>query len=221
MPWKTVVGVVGDTRNDGLRNPTRPEIYLPLTSQKAQGGGVTRDNGLNVVIRTTASPTAVASVLREHLRALDPALLARIGAMDEQWRDLRAAPRFQAILFSGFAGLALVMACAGVYGVLSHVVILRRKEIGIRIALGARPGAIQRLVMREALLLSGAGVVTGLAGSLAVSRVLSSLLYRVNPRDPFTLAGTAAIMTCLAVAASILPARRASRQDPIETLRAE
>jgi putative ABC transport system permease protein len=221
IPWKTVVGVAADTRNDGLRNATRPEIYLPLTADKALGGGITDDNGLNVVIRTAGEQAAATSLLRENLRAMDPALLARVRMMDEQWQDLQAGPRFQAIIFTGFAALALFMACTGIYGVLSHVVVLRRQEIGIRIALGARPADVQILVVREALILALGGVVIGLAGVLAGSRLMASLLYQVNPRDPLTLAATAALLVILAICASVLPARRASQQDPAQTMRAE
>jgi ABC-type antimicrobial peptide transport system permease subunit len=141
--------------------------------------------------------------------------------MDEQWQDLQAGPRFQAIVFSGFAALALIMAGTGIYGVLPHVVVLRRQEIGIRIALGARPADVQMLVVREALILALGGVAIGLAGALVGSRVMASLLYRVSPRDPVTLAATAALLVILAICASVLPARRASRQDPARTLRAE
>jgi putative ABC transport system permease protein len=113
------------------------------------------------------------------------------------------------------------MACTGIYGVLSHVVVLRRHEIGIRMALGARPADVQLLVVREALILALGGVAIGLAGALAGSRLIASLLYQVNPRDPLTLVATAALLVLLAICASVLPARRASQQDPAETLRAE
>jgi ABC-type antimicrobial peptide transport system permease subunit len=192
-----------------------------LTPGKAPGGGITSDNGLDVVIRTASDPAPVSSLLREHLRAMDRALLAQVRMMDEQWQDLRAGPRFQAITFSGFAGLALIMACTGIYGVLSHVVILRRREIGIRMALGARPADVQLLIVREAVILALCGVGIGLAGALAGSRLIASLLYRVDARDPVTFAATAAVLVLLAICASALPATRASRQDPAETLRAE
>jgi ABC-type antimicrobial peptide transport system permease subunit len=113
------------------------------------------------------------------------------------------------------------MAWTGIYGLLWHIVVLRRREIGIRMALGARSGDVQRLVVREAVLLAGGGVVIGLAGALVASRVLASVLYQVNPRDPLTLATTAALLVVLAVGASVVPARRAARQDPAQTLRAE
>lgn len=221
VPWKTVVGVVSDTRNDGLQSPTRPEIYLPLNSGNARGGGITQENSLNVIIHTAGDPARTVSALRGHLRAMDRGLLARVRTMDDQWADLQAGPRFQAMLFSGFAALALIMACTGVYGVLSHVVVLRRREIGIRMALGARPADVQRLVVREALVLALGGGVIGIAGALAGSRLLAGLLYQVNPRDPLTLAATAALLVVLAICASLVPARRASQQDPAQTLRAE
>jgi putative ABC transport system permease protein len=221
VPWKTIVGVVADTRNDGLRNETRPEIYLPWTEGNTRGGGVTRNNGVNIVVRTLGDPAATVSLLRTNLRAMDRALLAKVGTMDEQWADLQAGPRFQAAVLSGFAGLALVMACAGIYGLLSHAVILRRREIGIRRALGARPADIRRLILREALLLATGGVIIGLGGALAGSRLLASLLYQVNPRDPLTLTAMGALLVLLAIGASAVPALRASRQDPVATLRVE
>ena len=221
VPWKTVVGVLGDTRNDGLRNPTRPEIYLPFNPANARGGGITSNEGPNVVIRTAGDPASIASTLRGHLRAMDRSLLARISMMDEQWANLQAGPRFQATVFGGFAALALLMACTGVYGVLSHVVVLRRREIGIRMALGARPVDVQGLIVREALVLAVAGVVLGLAGAFAGSRLLAKLLDQVNPRDPATLAATAALLVLLAICASVVPARRAAHEDPAETLRSE
>jgi predicted permease len=221
VPWKTVVGVVSDTRNDGLQSPARPEIYLPLNSGNARGGGITQENSLNVIVHTAGDPAGTIRALRGHLRAMDRALLARVRMMDDQWADLQAGPRFQATVFSGFAALALLMACTGVYGVLSYVVVLRRREIGIRMALGARPSDVQALVVREALMLALGGVVIGIAAALAGSRILSGLLYQVNPRDPLTLAATAVLLVVLAVCASVVPARRASRQDPAQTLRAE
>jgi ABC-type antimicrobial peptide transport system permease subunit len=206
---------------DGLRNPTRPEIYLPLTARNAQGGGITRDNGRNIVIRTAGDPAAMIAVLRGSLRDIDRALLARTQTMNEQWAELQAGPRFQATVFSGFAVLALIMASTGIYGVLSHVVVLRRREIGIRIALGARPADVQGLILREALSLALGGIVIGLAGAIASGQLLATLLYQVDARNPFRLAVTAALILILAMCASAIPARRASGQDPAQTLRAE
>ncbi len=221
VPWKTIVGVVGDVRNDGLRNPTRPEIYLPMTEVNSRGGGVTHGTGLNIVIRTAGDPSAIINVLRGHLRDMDRALLARVHTMDERWTDLQAGPRFQATVFSGFAALALIMACTGVYGVASHVVVIRRREIGVRVALGARPADVQGMILREALMLAAGGVAIGIPAALAGSRLLASLLYGVNPRDPLALVGGAVLLVLLVVCASAAPARRASRQDPAQTLRAE
>ena len=220
--WKTVVGVVADTRNDGLRNPTRPEIYLPMSRlNRAEGGGVTQNFGLNVVVRTAGDPSSTMSLLRQNLHEIDPSLLAKVRRMDEQWAEFRAAPRFQATVFTIFAALALIMASAGIYGVLSHVVVLRRREMGIRMALGASRANIQGLVMREAIVLATAGAAVGIAAALAGSRYIASVLYEVNPRDPVTLAAAAGVLGILAVCASAAPAFRASRQEPAQVLRAD
>jgi ABC-type antimicrobial peptide transport system permease subunit len=148
-------------------------------------------------------------------------LAATTHTMDEQWSDLRATPRFEAIVCGGFAGLAVIMACAGIYGVLSHIVVLRRREIGIRVAVGAKPADVQGLIIGEALMLAIAGVVIGLGGAVAGSRLLSSLLYQVNSKDPLTLAIAATLLLILAICASVVPARRASQQDPMIALRHE
>lgn len=221
-PWKTVIGVVAHTRNDGLRNATRPEIYLPFTERfKVQGGGITQSNGLKIVIRTAADPAVTGHILRRLLHELDPTLLANIGTMDTQWANLTAGPQFEAAVLAGFAVLALILACVGIYGVLSHMVVLRRREIGIRLALGARPGNIRSLILREALALAVGGIVLGLGGALAASRLLGSLLYEIKPQDPLTFAATAAVLLVLAVCASVAPAQRATREDPSQVLRAE
>lgn len=176
MPWKTVIGVAADTRNDGLRNPVRPEIDLPFTARfQAQGGGITTRNGLKVLIRSSGDPAVAARELVRGLRQIDPRLVANTRVMEEQWDAPRTALKFQSSVFAAFAVLALVMASVGIYGVLAHVVVLRYREIGVRLALGARPGDIQALVVREALLLAGGGIVLGLGGAWAASRLLASL----------------------------------------------
>jgi len=173
------------------------------------------------VIRAAGDPEAVVSVMRGHLRALDRSLLAKVQTMDEQRRSLESAPRFQAVIFGGFAALALLMAGTGVYGVLAHMVALRRREIGIRMALGAGSLQVQGLIVREALYLASAGAALGIAAALAEGRLLTGLLFEVSPRDPVSLTAASVLLLFLAVGASALPAREASRQDPAQTLRAE
>ncbi len=222
LPWKTVVGVVADARNNGLRQTTRPEIYLPFREPlMRQGGGVTHNVGLHVAIRTASDLSAAIATLRGHVRGIDRNLLATVHTMDEQWAELTTAPRFQAMVIGAFAVLAVVMACLGIYGVLSHMVVLRRREMGIRLALGAQAAAVQRLIVREAVLLACGGVVVGLGGTIASSKLLTSLLYEIKPLDPLTVAGAAALLLTVAVLASAVPARRASREDPIQALRTE
>lgn len=218
-PWKTVIGVVADTRNNGLRNPPRPEIYLPFSDANSRGGGITSGPGLSIAIRVAGDPAFAVATLRSQLRSLDPSLLAHIRLMRDEWAGLSAAPRFQAFVFGGFAALAALMATSGVYGVLSHVVVLRRREIGIRMALGARPSQAGGIIVREALVLAAAGSATGVVLALAGSRYLGSLLYQVQPRDPRVLAITVGLLMVLAVAAGAIPAYRAAREDPSRTLR--
>ena len=221
-PWKTVVGIVGDTRNDGIRNPARPEIYLPLTPLfKAQGGGVTYDNGLKILIRTSADPAATLHDLRRVLHELDPMLVANVRPMEKQWTDLIAVPRFQATVVSLFALLALAMASVGVYGLLSHMIVLRQREISIRIALGASPTVIRWLIIREGVGLAIAGVILGAGGAVAGSRILNAVLYQTKSQDPLTLALAATVLLVLAFCASAIPARRICGQDAARILRSE
>jgi predicted permease len=220
--WKTVIGVVADTRNDGLRNATRPEIYLPLTDRwKAQGGGVTQNNGLRVILRTAADLTPAADLLRRSVHDIDPALLTKVAVMDEQWGDLLAAPRFYAVVFTGFAVLALTMTCVGVYGVSSHVVVLRRREMAIRLALGARRADVQAIIARDAASLAAVGAVFGTGGALAASRLLAGLLYETSSADPLTLTLSVVLLLVVAVGASMTPARKAAREDPARLLQSE
>jgi predicted permease len=220
--WKTVAGVVDDTRNDGLRNPTRPEIYLPFSERmRAQGGGVTHANGLSVLVRVSGDPAPIAQLLPRIVHGIDPSLLTSVNTMNRQWADLSAVPKSQAEVVAAFAALALVLASVGIYGVVSHLVLLRRKEMGIRLALGARPRDIAALVVGEAVSLAAAGAVTGVAGALALSRLLSGLLFEIKPQDPLTLGLAALFLLMLAAAAAAAPARRAAREDPCQTLRAE
>ena len=220
--WKTVIGVVADTRNDGLRNATRPEIYLPFTDRfKSQGGGVTQNNGLRVVLRTAADVATAGDLLRRSVHEIDPALLTNVAVMDQQWEDLVAVPRFYGVVFTGFAVLALTMTAVGVYGVLWHVVVLRRREMAIRLALGARSADIQAAIGREAISMAGVGAVLGVGGALAASRLLGSLLYETSPADPWALAISVAVLLVVVAGASMGPARKAAREDPARLLRSE
>ena len=165
----------------------------------------------------TLAPAAAAVV-----HGLDPELpVARVRTLDDIVARSISEPRFYVVLLGAFAGTALFLAALGIFGVMSYAVVQRSREIGIRVALGAHPAHLRRMVLGQALVLAAAGVVVGLVGSLALSRAIAGLLFELSPTDPGTLAGVAALLTSVALLASYLPARRATRVDPITALRSE
>jgi putative ABC transport system permease protein len=160
--------------------------------------------------------------VREAVRAVDPGLeAAGVRPMAEVVAETVAQPRFNVLLLSAFASLALVLAAVGIYGVVSYSVVQRTREIGIRMALGATPGHVLRLVTGEGLRLAVAGVAVGLAGAAAATRVLTTLLFEVRPTDLATYVGAAAVLVLIAIVASALPALRATRVAPVSALRTE
>ena len=213
-PWKTVVGVVADTKNSGLNYPAAPEAFINDT-----GPAGTMD--LLFLVRTLASEGAVARALRERLRADRPGLFTKVETLDDVMGQLTEGPRFNTVLLSTFAAVAFLMAIVGVYGVLAFSVTERRGEIGIRMALGATPGAVLALVMREGAVLVAAGALAGVAGALVLTRYLATLLYGVTATDPRTYAAVVIGLLVAASAASFLPARRAAALDPVVALRHE
>ncbi|MCX6604103.1 MAG: ADOP family duplicated permease [Acidobacteria bacterium] len=218
-PWRTIVGVMEDYRNDGLRNPAKPEMVVPPLAD--EGGDATFSRDFGLLLRTVGDPAPTATTLRTHLRQLDPNILVTIRTMEESWDEPKAASRFQAFAFTVLAALALLMASTGIYGVLSHIVTLRRREIGIRMALGAVPRQVLLLILQEALFFALGGIGLGFIVSVNAAPHLSSLLFNVNPRDPIFLAATAASLLLLALLAAFAPARRAALMDPARTLRSE
>jgi putative ABC transport system permease protein len=213
-PWYTVVGVVGDIKSNGLDAPPRPEMYVSYLQQDNVAWGL--------VIRTATAPERLAAPIRRAIHAVDPEQPILEPMTMEQVLDREVSHRkLQSTLLGTFSALALLMASLGMYGVLSHTVARRTREIGIRLALGARPGAVLRRVIVQGLELTAAGVAIGVVAALALTRALSSLLYGVSARDPWTIGGTALLMLAISVLASALPARRAMRVDPIVALREE
>ena len=210
----TVVGVVGDVRGTALNTPPEPTVYFPLSAQQWPS--------IDVAVRTAGDPNMVVSAIRQALRNLDAALpMASVRTMDEWISSNAAQPRLNTTLLGVFAGIALLIAAIGIYGVLSYSVTQRTREIGLRMALGAQPSNVLRLVVREGMLVAAVGVGAGIAGALAVSRLLSTMLFGVAPRDPKTLAAVAVALAAIALAACCIPARRAARVDPIVALRDE
>lgn len=210
----TVVGVVGDTRQHSLDREPRPEMYRPLT-QFSSGS-------VYMLVRGPGDMAALAPRLREAIWEVDPDVpIPFTGLVETVVADSVARARFFAVLLGGFGALALVLGAVGVYGVTAYTVASRLPEYGVRIALGAEPGSVARRAVAGGLAPVILGLAGGLAASLAAGRLLSSLLYRISPTDPVTLALVTVVLTGVAILAILVPARRASRVDPVKVLAAE
>ena len=221
-PWE-VVGVVVDIVYAGLELTAEPqaEAFFPLAQVRGERGFGYRSSIL-VAVRTTGDSLAVVPFLREAVTATDPqARINSVTTMEARLSTAVAEPRFYAFFVGSFAGLALLLAALGIFGLLSYTVAQRQGEIGIRMALGARRGDILALVARQAAVLVAVGAATGIAGAAASSRVLESLLYGVSTDDRLTFVAAPLVLVAVALVACWLPARRATRVDPIEALRVE
>jgi putative ABC transport system permease protein len=213
-PWVTVVGIVGDVKQAGLQDEPASEMYLSDLQEPS--------GELTLVLRTAGDPLSVAHTVRERIRATDANLpVADLRPMDGVVWSSVGPPRFNATLLVISGAVALVLALIGVYGVISYSVERRTHEIGIRRALGAQPRDVLRLVLRQAMTLVAIGVVLGLAGALALTRVLTTLLFGVLPTDPATFTSVALALAAVALAAGYIPGRRATLVDPTDALRAE
>jgi putative ABC transport system permease protein len=177
---------------------------------------------MDVVLRTDGDPHQATTAARQKLRDLDPELpMSNINTMDEWISQSAARPRLNSVLLEIFSGIAMLIAAIGIYGVLSYSVSRQTQEIGVRVALGARRGHVLRVVMQEGMTMVFAGIFVGLAAAFGVSRLMASLLFGVEARDPLTFGSVAAILTAVAIAACWIPALRASRLDPVIALRGE
>jgi predicted permease len=211
----TIVGVVGDVRQYGPAQEPWPEIYMPYEQHPQPS------TALSVIVRTANDPSALQETLRRKIRERSPDVPVRFTSMDASLAENVAAPRFRTLVLGIFAAVAVCLAMAGVYGVMAYLVSQRSNEIGLRMALGASPRDISGLVLREGMLLAGAGLVLGLAGAIAATRLLTSVLFEVKPGDPMTYAVVAVLLAIVALAASYIPAQRASKVDPLVALRQE
>ena len=216
-PPITIVGVVADTlQGNSPREPVRSIVYLPLTQDGAPSSRIT------VAVRTAEPAEVLAPVARAEVRVLNRgAVVNYVRTMEQQIDASLARERTLATLSSWFGGLALLLTCVGLYGVLSYEVGRRRRDIGIRLAVGAPPAAISRQFLARAALLAGVGVAVGVGAALATSRLLGGLLYGLGPADPIALGAAAAALALTVIAASYLPARRAAQISPAIVLRAE
>ncbi|HEY4588380.1 MAG TPA: ABC transporter permease [Thermoanaerobaculia bacterium] len=214
----TIVGVVGSVRQAGLDVEPLPEIYFPYVQVGAEG--MLGDAVL--VVRTSAAPASLTTAVRQAVWSVDPALpLFKVETMEQVVAESLSRQRLSLWLLALFAGMALVLSAAGLYGVISYLVAQRTREIGVRMALGAQTRDVTRLVLRQGARLTAAGIGLGLLGALAFTRVLASLLYGVSARDPLTFTGIAALLAAVALLATWLPARRAARVEPIVAIRRE
>jgi putative ABC transport system permease protein len=212
--WLTIVGVVGDVKQSTLEVETTPHTYEPFLQNTG--------SSLNVAIRASGEPVTLSSALRSTIWALDSQLaVAQIQTMDQVISESTTPRRFNLLLLAGFASLALSLSAIGIYGVIAHSVVRRVHEIGVRMALGAQRRDVMRLVVGQGLLLVGIGVLVGTLGTLALTRSLESFLYGIRATDPVTFAGVVVILGGVALVACYIPARRATKVDPIIALRYE
>jgi len=220
--WVTVIGIVNDVRTGSLRTAPRPEMYLAHTQFLMFGRGTEPIRTLSVVVQTHGAPAPLADTLRREVQTLDPALAVdRIETMASVRRVSVARLQFVTTLLGAFAALALVVALVGVYGVMAYSMTLRRREIGLRVALGASPARVASFVLRQGLMPTLAGIGAGLLGGIALSQLLTAQLFEVQPHDPVTAIVTAAVVAAISILACYVPARRAARLNPLEALRAE
>ena len=219
LRWRTIVGVVGHVKHYGLDVEGREQVYFPHT-QPPYGGFPPREMAL--AVRTAADPASISNAVREQVVAMDRDLpLYHIATMDQLVSESVAQPRLNLSLIAAFAALALLLAAVGVYGVMAYAVSQRTQEFGIRMALGASRSDVLKQVILEGGRLAALGLALGLVAALALTRLMASLLYGVAPSDPVALIAAAVVLAVVAFAACYLPARRATRVDPMEALRYE
>jgi predicted permease len=211
----TIVGIVGDIRQRGPGEEGKAEVYMPYEQHPLPSAS------MRILARTAGPPENVMGALREKARQLAPDMPVRFTTMDDRISQIVAAPRFRTLLLALFAAIAVVLAMAGVYGVVSFLVSQRTQEIGLRMALGASAGQVVKMVLSQGVLMAAAGLVLGVAGAIAAARFLRSMLFEVTPFDPLTYCVVASLVALVTLGACLLPARRASRIDPMRALRQE
>ncbi|MBU8895916.1 ABC transporter permease [Corallococcus sp. H22C18031201] len=214
--WMTVVGVVGDVRQDGLDAAPKPQLFVPQSQRPERLMA-----GATVLVRASGPLSELGPRVRAVVRATDPDAPVEVSFMADLVTGSVASRRLLAVLIAGFASLALFLAAVGIYGVLAYSVAQRQRELGIRMALGARPGAVRAMVLRDAMRAVLPGVGVGLVGALVLTRLLRGLLYGVSETDPTTFVGVALALTAVALAASWIPSRRATQVDPLLAIKGD
>jgi putative ABC transport system permease protein len=213
---REIVGVVGTVKHYGLGDKDQAQMYEPFAQMP--------NTGMNFLLKTSLDPLSLTASVRREIQNVDPEQpVAATTSLAQMVADSTALSRVQTLLLGVFAGIALLLAAVGLYGVMAYSVSQRTQEIGIRMALGAHRGSVLMMVLRQALVLTGAVLVIGLAGAIALGRVLSStlepLLFQVQPSDVVTLATVPVVLIVVALVAALIPARRATQVDPIQALR--
>ncbi len=219
QPFKRrlIVGVIHDVKDGPVNQPPQPTVYVPYYQSDREGWV-----SMALMIRTAAAPSAYVATMRDVVRGLDPDQpVAQVASGEELLSRRLSGPRFNTLLLGSFAGLGLLLAAIGIYGVVSFLVTQRTHEFGIRIALGAQTTSVLKLVIGKTLVLSLIGVGLGLGASLVLTQLMTDLIYGVKPTDPLTLIFVAALLTSITIAASYIPARRATKVDPLVALRYE
>jgi predicted permease len=222
--WSEVIGVVADVRDDGTAEQVVPIVYWPqlVDASYAELAEYTPRSLAYAVRVAGGAPGALLPAIRQAVWSVNPNLpLANVATLDEFVRDSRSRTSFTLVMLGIASGVALFLGAVGIYGVISYVVTQRTREIGVRMALGARHADVREMVLRQAATLALVGVGIGVGGAATLTRLMSSLLYGVSPLDPLTFASTAVVLAVVALVSGYLPARRASRVDPIVALRFE
>jgi putative ABC transport system permease protein len=220
LPWFTIVGVAKDVKQGGLDQKVGTELYFNIEQGPRVNGFAPAS--VNFVVRSTRPLEALAGPIASAVRSMDPSLpIIKLRDMERVFADSVSRQRFLSVLLGIFAGVALLLAAIGTYGVLSYLVTERQREIGIRVALGASAAGIVRLVLRQGMTITVTGIVVGIVGALALARVTQSLLFGVSPTDPSTYAGVGTVILVVAFTACLVPARRAMRVDPLVAIRDE
>jgi putative ABC transport system permease protein len=223
--WSTIVGIAADVRNVSPTQPSAPEYYVVRKRVPdtvfANQNPVTGWRHAKVAIRTMANPQVMANWIKREFAALDPSLPVETGTLQARVSHLTDRPRFNAVLLSLFAGMGLLLAAIGLYGVMAYLVGQRTQEIGVRMALGATPAAIAKLILSRAATWTLAGALVGLAGSFFATRAIGTLLFQVNQHDPWTFALALPVLLAIALTAAWIPSLRAARIDPMTALRNE
>jgi len=210
--WATIIGIVSDVRHDGLDRAPGDEAYVPWSAEPW------RD--LRLVLRIDGDPAPAAAALRRIVKAIDPAQpLTEVRSLLEFRREALASPRLTALLLAAFAVLAVGISATGLAGVVAFSVSQRTREFGVRIALGANPHEVRRMVVRESMAIVAVGLALGTAGALFFTRMLSGLLFEIEPRDPLTFLSVSLVLFAVAAVACFVPARRATLVQPVVALR--